>query len=217
MDGGRHPAPSGARIGPNAILQTIAVLDQVESRALRDRVMLLAHVDAPSPEAGMLPEADCAAVHRALRLVLPKRAGALLRLSGLATGDYILRHRIPRPVQWALRLMPRPLAARLLARAIMRHAWTFAGSGQFRVVVGAPLNFEIYGNPLIAGEQAPHPVCHWHAAVFERLYARLVWPDVRVTELSCLAQGATCCRFQVLPYDPPAPNGPFHLGKNTPG
>lgn len=202
MDGGRIPTASDARIGPNAILQTIAVLDRYEGRATRDLVMELAGVAVPPPDAGMLPEADCHAVHRCLRRALPDRADGLLRLSGLATGDYILRHRIPRPVQVALRLLPGPVAARILAKAITRHAWTFAGSGSFRVVGWKPLTFEVRHNPLILGEVADSPMCHWHAAVFERLFSRLIWRSVVVTETDCEASGAGACLFQVHPRGP---------------
>lgn len=199
MDGGGGPVHGGAKIGPNAILQTVGVLDRCEGRLARDQVMTLAGVALPPPDSGMVPEEDCAAVHRALRKVLPDRADGLLRLSGLATGEYILRHRIPRPVQWLLRLLPAPLAARILSRAITRHAWTFAGSGAFRVVGWHPLTFELCHNPLVAGEVAGHPMCHWHAAVFERLFARLVWRDVEVVEVACETAGGRACTFQVYP------------------
>lgn len=191
--------PPDARIGPNAILQTITVLDRIEGRSTRDLVMQRAGVAVPPATAGMLPEADCAAVHRALRRFLPERADALLRQSGLATGDYILRHRIPRPVQFVLRVLPRAVAAHLLARAIRQHAWTFAGSGAFRVLPGKPLTFELSNNPLIRGETSQGPMCHWHVAVFERLFSALVWRDVAVCETTCEAAGDATCRFEIRP------------------
>ncbi len=86
---------STARIGPNAILQTIAVLDHYEGRVTRDLVMEVAGVPVPPADAGMLPEADCRAVHAAVRSVMGDKAEGILRLAGLATGDYILRHRSP--------------------------------------------------------------------------------------------------------------------------
>ena len=198
MDGGQV-SPPRARIGPNAILQTLDVLDHACGRSTRDRVMARAGVRVPPADAGMLPEADCAAVHRALREGLPDRAADLLRQSGLATGDYILRHRIPRPAQRLLLLLPAGLAARLLVRAIARHAWTFAGSGAFAVVGWRPLTVEVCDNPLIRGERSDLPLCHWHAAVFERLFARLVWSGVSVTEIACAAAGDPACRFRILP------------------
>ncbi|MCU0802464.1 MAG: hypothetical protein MUD11_11940 [Rhodobacteraceae bacterium] len=110
---------------------------------------------------------------------MPARADALLAAAGLAVGDYILAHRIPPLAQRVLRLLPAALSARLLARAIARHAWTFAGS-------------------LLPGA-CDHPACHWHAAVFARLYQRLVWPDAAVTETHCAARGDATCRFVIVP------------------
>ena len=83
-----------------------------------------------------------------------------------------------------------------LARAIARHAWTFAGSGRFGVV--DPWTFRIAGNPLIRGERADRPICHWHAAVFARLYQDLVAADCTCIETSCAAEGGRdLCVFEV--------------------
>ena len=200
MDGGGQFAGpvQAARIGPNAILQTIAVLDHCEGRTIRDRVMLAARVAVPPPDAGMLPEDDCRAVHAAVRAVLGAKAEGILRLAGLATGDYILAHRIPRPAQLLIRALPGRVGAMLLAQAIARHAWTFTGSGAFRIAGRWPMVFEVAGNPL-APPTADHPACVWHAAVFERLFARLVWPSVVVEETDCGAMGAPVCRFVLHP------------------
>lgn len=200
MDGSRSfETDTSGRIGPNAILQTIGILDRYEGRATRDLVMETAGVSVPPPDSGMLPEGDCAAVHRAVRMCLPDRAEGLLRLSGLATGDYILKHRIPGPAKALIRALPGFLGARLLVSAISRHAWTFTGTGRFCVTGWHPLTFEVSGNPLIWGERDTEPLCHWHAAVFERLLSRLVWRSVVVTEVACEAMGAAACRFEVHP------------------
>lgn len=198
MDGSAHFDTGEARIGPNAILQLIRVLDHFEGRGLRHRVMDLACVPVPPEDAGMLPESQCRAVHRALLLALPERGEGLLRLAGVATGDYILAHRIPCAVRWMLQALPGFLAAPLLTAAIARHAWTFVGSGGFRVVGHRPLVFEIAANPLIAAP-SDHPACVWHAAVFERLFQRLIWRSVMVVETDCAAMGASACRFTVYP------------------
>jgi divinyl protochlorophyllide a 8-vinyl-reductase len=170
MDGGFAPE-ADARIGPNAILQLLPGLDRRLGRAWRDR--LLAGIDLPSEGAGMWPEAACRAAHRAVWQGLPD-APQVLAEAGQGTADYILAHRIPGPAKALIRALPAPLGARLLTAAIARHAWTFAGSGRFRVLSQAPLVFEIADNPLAFGG-------HWHAAVFRRLYRALVWPEARVT------------------------------------
>ncbi|MCZ8153554.1 MAG: bacteriochlorophyll 4-vinyl reductase [Rhodobacteraceae bacterium] len=201
MDGGFVPvAAAEARIGPNAITQLVSVLDRMEGRAFRDQVMGAAGVAVPDPALGMIPEAEAAAVHLALRMAVPERAEGLLRLAGLATGSYILKHRIPRVAQWVIRALPASLGARVLAGAIAKHSWTFAGSGRFRIVGWRPLTFEVAGNPLVAGLRSDHFSCHWHAAVFERLFARLVWKGCVVREVACIAAGDPVCRFELRPH-----------------
>jgi divinyl protochlorophyllide a 8-vinyl-reductase len=198
MDGGGVVQTAG-RIGPNAILQLVSVLDRSEGRAMRDRVMTAAGVGVPPPDSGMIPQEQAAAAHLALRLVLPDRADAVLREAGLATADYILANRIPAPARAVIRAMPSALGARLLAGAIARHAWTFAGSGAFSIAGWHPLTLDLMGNPLADPGGGG---CLWHVAVFERLFAQLVWPDVHVHEVSCAARGGPVCRFELRPHLP---------------
>jgi divinyl protochlorophyllide a 8-vinyl-reductase len=186
--------PAGGWIGPNARLQLIPVLDR--ALGAPDRLRLFARAGAGAvPSDRMIPEGPVAQVHRAVRACLPDQAPALMQEAGRGTADYILAHRIPKAAQRLLRALPRRLSAPLLARAIARNAWTFAGSGQFRIVSWHPMVFEIADNPVIRGEAAPYPVCDWHVAVFRRLFAALVDPGVTVTETACCACGAPACRF----------------------
>lgn len=184
------------RIGPNAILQLMDVLERRGEAELCRAVLAGAGVARPPRDAGMLPESDCAAVHQALRRLSPA-AEALLAEAGLATGDYILAHRIPKMAQVALRLLPGALATPVLTKAIAKHAWTFAGTGEFRVESGRPLVLSVARNPLVAGWRAERPQCVWHVSVFRRLYGRLVWPEVEVREVACCACGDPMCRFEL--------------------
>ena len=142
-----------------------------------------------------MPGADCAAVHQALRRVSSGAEG-LLEEAGLATGEYILAHRIPKLAQGVLRVLPGGLAGPVLTKAIARHSWTFAGTGEFRVEGARPLLLSIARNPLVAGLRAATPQCVWHVAVFRRLYGRLVWPGVQVREVACCACGDPACRLE---------------------
>ena len=187
-----------ARIGPNAILQHLPVLDAAIGERLRGALLYRAGVAEPPPDAGMLPEDEVARLHHAVRLFLPDRAPEIQRAAGQATGDYILAHRIPKPAQRLIRALPAWAGARLLSAAIAKHAWTFAGSGRFQILGFHPLTLEISGNPL-AHAPADGPICDWHVAVFERLYGALVWPRLRVVEVACSAQGARVCRFVISP------------------
>ena len=95
--------------------------------------------------------------------------------------------------------LPAPLAAWFLAPSIRNHAWTFAGSGEFRLI--SKYCFEIVNNPVVRGEQSDHPLCDWHAAVFARLYQVLVHPDFICEEVTCCAQGHDACRFELRQVD----------------
>jgi len=187
-----------ARIGPNAVLQHLPVLDDMIGERLRAALLYRADVAAPPPDSGMLPEDEVARLHYAVRLFLPDRAAEIQRAAGLATGDYILANRIPRAAQALIRALPAWAGARVLTAAIAKHAWTFAGSGAFSVVSRKPLVFQIAHNPLATGP-ADGPICDWHVAVFERLFRALVWPQAMVTELECSATGAAHCLFQISP------------------
>jgi divinyl protochlorophyllide a 8-vinyl-reductase len=190
-------AAAAGRIGPNAVLQLLPVLEREGGAALRDRMLRAAGLKAAPSDAGMMDEAPAAAMHQALRRELPDRAAELARAAGLATGDYILAHRIPGPAQALLRRLPVPLAAWMLTRAIAQHSWTFAGSGRFEVLSTRPLAVRILDNPVVRGERAEAPICHWHVAVFERLFTELVHPGYHVRETACCATGAPACVFEL--------------------
>ena len=189
-------APRAGRIGPNAVLQLLPLIAAAGGPAAVTRVLQAAEIAAAPADHGLMDEAAAHRLHRALRRADPAGAPALLAEAGRRTGAYVLAHRIPPAAQGVLRRLPPVLAAPLLARAIARHAWTFAGSGRFRAET--PWRFVLDDNPLVRGEAAAGPLCHWHAAVFETLYRALVAPDVRCVETACAAQaGQGSCRFHL--------------------
>jgi len=205
MDGGAaHGAAgtdgpdSGARIGPNAVIQLAAALNAAGldqfCRAVFAAVGAADWLDAAPGT--MVDEQKVARLHQAVRAASP-HAEAMMRDAGRRTADYLLANRIPKPVQAVLKVLPPRLAAMILVSAIRRNAWTFAGSGAFAAHAGSPTIFEIRGNPLCAGEAARAPVCAWHAAAFERLFQVLVSRRSRVVETACGAAGDDFCRFVV--------------------
>ncbi|MBS0393620.1 MAG: bacteriochlorophyll 4-vinyl reductase [Proteobacteria bacterium] len=193
-------AVAPARIGPNAIIQVAAALVQAHGAAVAGRVFAAAGL-APylaAPPAGMVEEREVIALHRELRRVLdPAAAGAVARVAGGATGDYLLRHRIPLPVQRLLGWLPRRLAARLLVAAIARHAWTFVGSGRLTTAVGRGVVLTIEDCPICRGTHAPAAVCEYYRATFERLFRALVDARTTVRETLCAAVGDGRCRFEL--------------------
>ncbi|MGJ8603823.1 MAG: bacteriochlorophyll 4-vinyl reductase [Marivita sp.] len=184
----------GAVIGPNAILQLLPQIARIGGEARVAQMLAEAGVFEVPDGTQMIPEGDAMRLHQVLRRDEPDMAPELASEAGRATADYILAHRIPKPAQLVLKALPAPLAARVLSGAIAKHAWTFAGSGVFRVL--SPWCFEIAQNPIVRGEHSATPLCHWHAAVFARLYQVLVHKRVTCFEASCCAvSNAEACRF----------------------
>lgn len=205
MRSGGRPADgpmtgAAGRVGPNAITRVaealVAACGAEAARAVFARAGLDRHLRVP-PTA-MVDEAEITALHLALRASLGAAlAERVAAEAGERTAAYILAHRIPALARVLLRLLPPAPAAALLARAIARHAWTFAGSGTFRVARGRPLRFVVSGGPLGARLAAEAPACAYYAATFAGLFRALVHPAARVTETECAAAGAPACVFAI--------------------
>ena len=197
-------AEAGGRIGPNAITRLAQAAEGAMGREATRGLFSAAGLDRhlASPPQHMVPERDVTALHRALReRVGAAQAALLAREAGHLTAEYLLANRIPRPVQWLLRALPPWPAARILCAAIGRHAWTFTGSGSFRVLPGRPLRLEIRDGP-IALAALPHaggeaPACDYYAATFATLFRKLVSPHAQVSETQCSALGAEACIFEI--------------------
>jgi divinyl protochlorophyllide a 8-vinyl-reductase len=189
-----------SRIGPNAITRVAEALREEFGAGGADRVFALAGLDRylRHPPESMVDEQEVALLHRRLRESMGTTSARRIgREAGRRTGDYLLAHRIPKPVQWLLRRLPAAVAARVLLGAISKHAWTFAGSGEFRVLSYSPLVLSLRGNPLCRDTTSAEPVCDFYAATFERLFRELVHRDSVVTEIACESTGAAACLFRV--------------------
>jgi divinyl protochlorophyllide a 8-vinyl-reductase len=188
------------RIGPNAIIRVAEALPGYVgidvTRGLFESVGLARYLQTPPQE--MVDETEVARLHAALRHALGAGpAGQVARDAGHRTADYLLAHRIPKPVQALLKMLPAPLAARVLLSAIGRHAWTFAGSGEFTSRAGVPVTLQIRANPMCRELRSDVPACDFYAATFERLFRVLVHPSSSVIETACEACGDAACRFEI--------------------
>ncbi len=192
-----------ARIGPNAIIRVAEALNARtgDAEAVFNDAGL-AHYLADPPEQ-MVDEHDVIALQQALRHRLGlAEARSVSFDAGLRTGDYLLAHRIPRPAQRVLRLLPPGPASRLLLKAVAQHAWTFSGSGVFSfrpqsVLQRRPVQVSIADCPICRGSHAEEPVCDFYTGAFERLFRTLVSRHTEVTEVQCQAQGAAACVFEM--------------------
>ncbi|MEQ8603179.1 MAG: bacteriochlorophyll 4-vinyl reductase [Marivibrio sp.] len=189
--GAAHP---DGLIGPNSVIQLAEALGAREGEAAVDRLFERAGLAVWRGRSldAMIPEAVPAALFDALFAAYPQDdAQAIAADAGRRTADYVMAHRIPGPVKTLLRLTPAPIAARLLLTAIGRNAWTFAGSGVFTSRYGGVSVIAIAGNPIAM------PGCVWHAAVFTRLFRRLVSKKTTIRHPACRLAGDEACRFDI--------------------
>ena len=177
--GRRRP---GALIGPNAVLQTVAVMEEQLGAAETRAILLDAQIHAKPCGTHMIPEVHALRLHRWLAMHEPMACFVIAEEAGARTADYIIANRIPRAAVWLLRHLPAMLAAPLLMAAIRKHAWTFVGAGRF-TPQGAwcfTIDRSAADDPMMP----PDSMFAWYAAVFTRLYRQLVADDCvcRMTE-----------------------------------
>lgn len=171
----RSGSPPGALIGPNAVLQAVAVMEERLGHAKTGAILSDAQIHALPRGEGMIPEIQALRLHRWLALHEPMGCFAIAEEAGSRTADYIIANRIPAPAVWLLRRLPAVLAAPLLMAAIRKHAWTFIGAGAFAAQGGWA--FTIDRARADDSIMPPESLFVWYAAVFTRLYRELVAAD----------------------------------------
>ena len=201
----RSPEEAAARVGPNAATRVAEALAELGEGARLGEIFAEAGAREwlDCPPAQMIDERRVARLHRAVRDAFSApRATQVLARAGFLTANYLIEHRIPRPMRAILPWLPRTWAERLFLSAISRHAWTFVGSGRFSYRVGPTTVLRIRANPLCAGERRPRDACAWHRMVFQQLFERLLRRPLDVEETSCEARGDDACGFRLV-WAPP--------------
>jgi divinyl protochlorophyllide a 8-vinyl-reductase len=194
----RRPAVAGF-MAPACLTDLTDVLTAERGPEVTDRLLLEAQVHRlPGPDEPVR-EDKVARLHQAVLRSQKDEARGLLRAAGRRTAETLLKTQQSARAQAMLAGSPWPIAAWLLGRWASQHDWAFCGTGRFSVVTA--LEFELADNPLLRGatpaELGPPPCCHWHQALFERLFQVLVAPDLECRELVCAAAGAPACRFAI--------------------
>ena len=213
------PAPStrtAARRAPTAATQPARVQRNRKSRHLISPALVLhlaeavrdglggtalaemldaAEMDHLPTGAELVPEAKVLMFHNALRDLYPDRAAELLIAGGEQSALDLMAEEISDRATAMLKSAPWPIAAWLISKTIKKSAWTFSGTGAFRV--RHTLDFEIQDNPLVRGHTAQAPACHWHRGYFGKLYRIMVHPQLECFETACCATGAPSCRFEI--------------------
>lgn len=190
-----HP-PTPARIGPNALIQTVRALQEIcglaQATAILEQGQQAHLIDYTPTE--MVPEAD----FHALVLLLTKHLGVeqathVLRVSGQYTARYLLHHRIPRLFQRLLKVLPRRLALALLLFAISKHAWTFVGSGTFTYHVGKATRLTV-----TSGIHSNGAVCGFYGGTFATLIQQIIDVEAQVQATRCQVGEDSRCEYVVL-------------------
>ena len=186
-----------ARIGPNAIIQTVAALREAVGKP-HAAILLAAATGrtfAEMPEHMVNEDEVIRFVHAIRESLAPAQAAAVMRESGVRTAEYLIANRIPRFAQRIMRVLPAGASLRILLGAIMKHTWTFAGSAAVRVTFGRVPLMTLQHCPMCRGLHSEGPCCVYYTATLERLMQRLVSPRATVREEVCEASGAPSCVF----------------------
>lgn len=187
---------AGGEIGPNSVLQTMEAMREFAGAGGPPLLAARAGIPRDFPD-GMIPESWFVRLAHEVRSLLDEQdAEAVLRRSGTLTGEYVSRNRVPAPIRLVLRALPPRLAVPLLLQAFRRHAWTFAGSGDFRIEGPYPGILVLENAPTCRNGSGPARSCGYYEAAFESLL-QLAAPGIRVTETDCTAGGAPACRFRI--------------------
>lgn len=182
-------------MGSQAVLQILAAAESLCGRDECTRLQREAALFRLPDGDEAVREDKVARLHQAVRRSLPAQAATVLRLAGQGTADHLVEHRISERAQKLLGTAPRPVAAWMLGRWAKQNVGTIAGSAILSI--HGTTGLELKDNPLVRGEQARAPVCDYHAALFERLFQRLVDPRLICREILCAATGASSCRFEI--------------------
>lgn len=182
-------------LGAQSVIRIIEEVERQIDLDAANQLLSEAHFDRIPAWNEPVPEGRVARLHQAIRRRHPEAAVRICRNAGRATTDYLLSNRISLRAQELMRKAPQGLAMWLVTRSAMLNARHFGGSGEF--IMQSSAVFYLRFNPVLLGETAASPVCHYHAAAFERMYQVLVDPDMRCRETACEAMGYDACRFEV--------------------
>lgn len=190
-----HADVSEARIGPNALIQSVnALREQYTEAQIRTILRQCGQEDllVTSPTTMVAEQAFADLVVALADQLGIDPARQILWRAGQLTAGYLLQHRIPRPFQWLLRPLPHRLALQLLLLAVGKHAWTFVGSGHFSYVVGKTPQLTVRTR-LYPGKA----VCGFYGGTFDHLIHVLIAAQARTEVTTTPDDGQTRCVYSI--------------------
>ncbi|MZP29319.1 bacteriochlorophyll 4-vinyl reductase [Heliobacterium undosum] len=188
------------KIGPNSIIQTVAALKERygEGKTAEFLVKVGRSDLTQKLPAEMVDEQEFNDLVRSIQAGFGNQElTQLLRRSGELTAAYLLKHRIPVPIQWILRILPVRSGLKMLLSAIEKNAWTFVGTGSYRFTIENHPKITIERCVSCRGMSADEPICAFYEGTFQTLIRTLVDQKATVKETSCSANGASACIYEV--------------------
>ncbi|WP_207708764.1 bacteriochlorophyll 4-vinyl reductase [Heliobacterium mobile] len=188
------------KIGPNSIIQTVAALKEKYGDEKADVILRQGGkgylIDNLPSE--MVDEKEfISLVHMLASSVGHTETKVILRRSGELTAKYLLKHRIPGPIQWLLKVLPAKQGLRILLSAISKNAWTFVGTGTFSYDSENEKKIYIENCLSCRGLHSSQPICSFYEGTFEKLIQTLIVSKAQVREIECIALGAKTCTYQI--------------------
>jgi len=192
--------PTDAKIGPNALIQTVTALradygDAQTAAILANSGQLALMRHDPTH---MVRECEFDQLVTALAEGLGhSHAKRVLHRSGALTADYLLEHRIPGVFQQLLRLLSwrhlaHRFAMRLLLLAVSKNAWTFVGSGAFSYTLDRNAIICVESSMRYAGVASG-----FYGGTFERLVHSLIDADACVYFVHAAPDNPNLCEYIV--------------------
>lgn len=179
----------------NMILPIHDVLQRFVGVDERDRMFQEAGLKfLPTPQ-DPVRERLVAQLHQAVRNELPDLWPDIMRTAGEQAGQVVLDFRLDASARDLLRRLPWSLATWMLVRTTTQNAWTFSGSGEFRVLRTSML--EIANNPVTRSEVSKAPVCLFQQTVLETVFSKAIDNRLTCRETQCCASGGDACRFEL--------------------
>ncbi|WP_162164338.1 bacteriochlorophyll 4-vinyl reductase [Roseivivax isoporae] len=170
-----------------------AVLETAVGSKRRDRIFETSGFRALPRQDTPVPEGKIARLHETIRGDVPSLAPEILDRAGRVAAEVVVSERITPETRLLLQNMPWSLAAWLVGRLARQNAWAFSGSGLFAIQTTS--RFALFNNPLTRGAEASAPACHFHTAMFEHMFQRLVHRDFLCSEVTCCGAGHDSCTF----------------------
>lgn len=130
-------------------------------------------------------EDKAALLNQAVRKLWPDEAYDICSQAGREAAMRIMEQHITERAATMLSKMSRATGAWLLAKTARQNAWMFSGSCEF--FVESESLFVLHANPVVFGETSSTMVCHFHAALFEKLFSTLIHLRLVCDEIACTA------------------------------